>query len=110
MPYRLRYTYRAIRELNAAADWIAQHAPETAEIWFDQFIDKLSQLQFNPNCYGFAPENERSKIVIRQLLFLTASRQANRALFTISGNEVVILGIRRPGQDIVPPGELHVDN
>jgi hypothetical protein len=43
---------------------------------------------------------------IRQFIYRTKSGRANRALFTILGDEVRVLHIRRPGQPLMSPEDL----
>lgn len=103
MAYRLRYTKTAADELNAATSWIAERAPDTAQRWFDGFVDLLATLCDQAEVHGVAPEDEHVEVEIRQIIYRTSSRRANRALYTIRGNEAVILGIRRPGQALLSP-------
>lgn len=106
MAYRIRYTQTAIDELHTANNWIAERVPEVAEAWFDGFILQLEKLHNQPLLYGLAPESELLEIDVRQITYRTKSRLANRALFTVRGNEVIILGIRRPGQQLLSPQEV----
>jgi plasmid stabilization system protein ParE len=106
MIYDLVYTDRAKLDLIAAADSIARNAPETAERWFQGFTTALETLQRDANVYSLAPESARCSIEVRQLLYRTKSHRVNRALYTIRGSTVVILAIRRPGQDLLTYEEL----
>jgi len=101
MSYELRYTLSAKQELQAATDWIAKQAPETAQTWFDGFLTTIGLLREQPLAFGLAPENDFVDIEVRQLIYRTASRRGNRALFTVVDREVIILGIRRPGQQLI---------
>jgi len=106
MTYDLVYTERAIRELNAAADYVAQFAPETAERWFNGFVAVLETLRRDAMIYGPAPESDFCSVDVRQFIYRTKSRRANRALYTIRQTSVYILTIRRPGQDLLTEDEL----
>jgi plasmid stabilization system protein ParE len=106
MTYDLVYTNRAKRDLNVAADWIAQRAPETAERWFQGFVAALETLRRDAAIYSLAPESDYCSIEVRQFVFRTKSRRVNRALYTIRGSTAVILAIRRPGQDLLTAGEV----
>jgi plasmid stabilization system protein ParE len=97
---------RAERELREATAHIAQQAPETAERWFNSFIAALDTLAENPNRCGLAPESDLFPDEIRQFLYRTKSRYPTRALFTIVGEEVRILMIRRPGQALLREEDL----
>jgi plasmid stabilization system protein ParE len=102
----LLYTDRAKRDLSAATDAIAKHAPETAQRWFDGFIAALETLRRDATVFGLAPESDRCSIDIRQFIYRTRSRRANRALYTIRASTVIILTIRRPGQELLTEEEL----
>jgi plasmid stabilization system protein ParE len=106
MIYDLVYTDRAKRDLNAATDYIAQHVPETAEQWFNGFVAALETLRRDALSYSLAEEGQRCFMDVRQFIFRTKSRQANRVLYTVRGSNVVILTIRRPGQDLLTEDEL----
>ncbi len=106
MTFDLIYTERAKCDLNAATDFIAERAPETAERWFEGFVAALETLRHNARIYSLAPESARCSIEVRQFLYRTKSRRVNRALYTIRGSTVVILAIRRPGQDLLTDEEL----
>ncbi len=101
MNYQLVYTTRAKNDLCAATDYIAQQVPETAERWFNGFVVALAKLKQNPLIYGLAPESDQVREEIRQIIYRTKSRRANRALFSIRGDTVYILCIRRPGQRLL---------
>ncbi len=101
MAYQLRYTATAAAELRAATDWIAERAPETAEQWFEGFVELLATLRLNALAHGLAPENSLVDVEVRQVIYRTASLRFNRALYTVTNDTVVILGIRRPGQRLL---------
>jgi len=98
MAYKVLLLSRAERELRGATAYIAQRVPETAERWFNGFITALESLAENPERCGLAPESSLFPYQVRQFFYRTKSRYPTRALFTIVGQEVRILMIRRPGQ------------
>jgi plasmid stabilization system protein ParE len=106
MKYELFYTERAKRDLAEATDAIAKNAPETAQRWFEGFVRALSTLSRDAEIYSLAPESTHSAVDVRQFIYRTKSRRANRALYTIQGARVCILAIRRPGQDLLTQQEL----
>jgi plasmid stabilization system protein ParE len=106
MSFELIYTSRARQDLLAAADSIAQHAPATAEKWFNGFVQALATLRQNADIYGHAPESPIGEIEVRQFLHRTKSHKVNRALFAIRGPTVYILAIRRPGQALLTDDEM----
>ncbi|MEX0977966.1 MAG: type II toxin-antitoxin system RelE/ParE family toxin [Pirellulales bacterium] len=101
MRFTVRLTARAIRDLDDARNYIRRSAPETAERWYLGFLDALLRLERQPEMWPLAPEDSEFSFELRQFLFRTKSRQANRALFVIIGNEVRVLAIRRPGQPLI---------
>jgi plasmid stabilization system protein ParE len=101
MPYDVLLLKRAETELLQATDWIAQQSPESAERWFRNFLAALLPLEHNPERCGWAPENGRSRLDLRQLIFRPPSGRSFRAIFTIVGDQVRVLRIRGAGQDLV---------
>jgi plasmid stabilization system protein ParE len=78
--------------------WAADRAPHTAVEWLGRFEAELESLANFPERCALAPENALIEPEIRQLLF--GRRQgAYRALFTIAGDEVRVLHIRRAARD-----------
>lgn len=106
MSYQVQLTERAISDLEEARRFIAQSAPETAQKWHTRFLEALKRLADNPEFCPLAPETTKVKYELRQFLFRTKSRNANRVLFTIIEGEVRVLAIRRPGQPLATPADL----
>ena len=92
--------------IERAVDAVSRHAPETAERWFDGFVAALETLATNAAMYALAPESEMCSVEIRQMIYRTRNRRANRALYTIRESAVYILAIRRPGQDLLTADEV----
>lgn len=104
MRFDVVVTRRAEQELNEAADWIARDAPDTAERWFNGFVEKIVSLGEHPERCGLARENERFPFELRQLLY---GRRSNyRALFTVRRNVVVVLSIRHAARRDLTTEEL----
>ena len=55
---------------------------------------------------ALAPESEHVDYEIREVLFKTRKGNPYRILFTIQGNEVLVLRVRGLGQDFVPEEQL----
>jgi plasmid stabilization system protein ParE len=85
--------------------WAARHAPETAARWLSRFHAELQTLDTNPQRCPLAPENGRISREIRQLSF---GRRPNiyRAIFTIDGDTVRVLRIRRASRQFLTKREL----
>ena len=105
MTFNLVYTSRARRDINEATDYIAKHAPDTAKRWFTGFTEALSTLRERALVHGLAPEDLHVEPEIRQIIYRTKSRHSNRALYTVRGDTVYILCIRRPGQRVLDADE-----
>jgi plasmid stabilization system protein ParE len=106
MEFEVYVTRRAQRDLNEARDFIAQFAPETAERWYVDFLRALCSLEKNPHVHPVAAESKDLPFELRQFIYRTRSKRINRALFIISGNQVRVLAVRRPGQQAVRPEDL----
>jgi plasmid stabilization system protein ParE len=100
MKYRVVLRPIAERDLIEAADWIAERAPQGAARWFNGFLERLQALEDNPESYALAQEAAYLSIPLRELLYRTKS-SVSRALFVIVDDEVRVLRIRRPGQDLL---------
>src|SRR5262245_13456578 len=94
MKYDVRLQPPAVRDLEEAYVWAANHAPLTAERWLARFQEALQTLGTNPLRCAFAPEHRKAKRDLRQLLF---GKKPNvfRAVFLIEGEVVRVLRIRR---------------
>jgi plasmid stabilization system protein ParE len=96
-------TARALRDLAQARDYIRESAPEAAEHWYFGFLEALLRLEQNPEAWPIAPESGEFPFELRQFLFRTKSRQANRALFAIAGSEVEFLQYAGPVSHCLQP-------
>lgn len=106
MTYKVVLLSRAEQDLREATEYIAERAPATAARWFNEFVTALEKLSKNPERCGLAPESGLFSCRVRQFFYRSKSKYPTRALFTIVGDEVRILMIRRPGQ--APVGEKDV--
>jgi hypothetical protein len=73
-----------------------------------RFDDELHTLAHFPQRCELAPENKLVESEIRQLIF-GRRRGAYRALFTIVGNEVRVLHVRRAARDWAEAADLGVE-
>jgi plasmid stabilization system protein ParE len=96
MRYRVVITDRATRELNDAADWMADRAPRAAERWFNGFCRAILSLREHPRRHGLAREAAIFPYELRQLLY--GKKRNHRAVFTIRGDTVLVLTIRHAAQ------------
>jgi toxin ParE1/3/4 len=105
MIYRVHIQRIARAELDEYYFRAARHAPETAARWFSRFQDEIESLALNPERCSLAPENGKVSGEIRQLLF---GKRPNvyRAVFTIDGDTVRVLRIRRASRRPLTKREL----
>ena len=83
----------------------AGHAPETAARWFNRFEKALQTLSTHPTRCPLAPENDLVDQPVYQ--FFYGKRSARyRALFTIEGDRVFVLHIRRGTMDKAAEADL----
>jgi plasmid stabilization system protein ParE len=85
--------------------WAARRAPQTAARWLTRFQAELRSLADNPQRCPLAPENAKVAREIRQLLF---GKRPNvyRAVFTIDGDTVRVLRIRRTSRRFLTKQDL----
>ncbi len=105
MSYRVVLTANAKANLRSYYVRAAETAPMTASRWLDRFEEALQTLSHNPRRCRLAPENDLVPVEVRQLLF-GRGRNVYRALFTISGDDVQVLHVRRAVRDTATPEEL----
>lgn len=105
---RIRVLRRADRDVDRIVWWIVnrQKSPEGAASWYRAYESCLQRLAQSARDQPFAPENDFAEFEVRHMTFKTRSGRMYRLLFTIVGNEIRILHVRGPGQDLVRPEEL----
>jgi plasmid stabilization system protein ParE len=102
MTYQVIVQPSAQAELEAAYEWAAERAPMTAARWSNPFIDAIRSLANNPERCPLAPENEYFLEEIRNL-FYGKRTNAYRIIFTIRGDTVHVLHIRRGSREVLKP-------
>ena len=99
MTYRVVFTERADRELDAASDWWAEHhSAEQAAQWYVGFSEAIDSLSDNPERFPIAQEDDRFPYEVRELHYGLSSRPTHRAVFTIQSDYVLVLTIRHHAQ------------
>lgn len=110
MTYRVRMQRLAKRDVRTTTDWIAERSPDGADRWVDALNRALESLRSDPESYSLAEEYEEfPSQTLRQFFFKTRRGRKYRGLFTVVGNEVRVLRVRGPGQDLVTPDEVELD-
>ena len=105
MSYRVVITANVKSNLRSYYVRAAENAPVTALRWIDRFEEALQGLSDNPRRCPLAPEDGLVHVEVRQLLFGRGSN-VYRALFTISGDDIQVLHVRRAVRDTATPEEL----
>jgi plasmid stabilization system protein ParE len=107
MTYSLRVTARAEADLERLYDSLVERrGPDAARIWYELFTVAVERLATRPLTCGLAYEDRDFDAEIRHLLFGFPGSRRYRALFTVRGEEVVVLTIRAPGERPLEPDEL----
>jgi plasmid stabilization system protein ParE len=102
MAFSVEFSFRARRDLEEIAAYIAADSPTRSARWRKRFEIRLRSLTRMPLACGLAPEDEVSGSEIRQLLF-----GQYRALFTIHEQKVVVLTIRHGARRLMSADELN---
>lgn len=95
---------QAYAEMEEAYQWMAQHSPETAMLWYFDITAKIESLEKFPLRCSLAPENQFFPQEIRQLLF-----GKYRILFTVRDEFVHVLHVRHEARDTVRPEDRQED-
>jgi plasmid stabilization system protein ParE len=94
MRYRVMVTANAKTNLREYYVRAARMAPVTADRWLQRFEAAIESLATHPERCAIAAENNSVEPTIRQLLF-GRTGSVFRVLFTVFGDEVRVLHIRR---------------
>ena len=106
LSYRVRLLKPAARDVQELYDYIRFRSPSGALSWYDAFLDAIDRLQRDPIAPGTAPENDYVEEEIRQALVKTRHGHIHRILYTLVGDQVRVLRVRRAGQDLLRPVEI----
>jgi plasmid stabilization system protein ParE len=107
MTFHLVTTTRARRDFRSLRDFIAGKSPRGANAWANAYFAAVRSLKHNPH-RSLAPESQDHPEEIRQVVFKTRSGLSYRALFIIRGEDVHVLHVRGPGQDVMSPEEIEL--
>ena len=97
---------RAEQDFESLYLWIYEQSPSGAASWFNAYQQSLTSLETQPTSHSLAPEDEHHAEEIRQLLFRTPRGKTYRALFTIREDQVYLLHLRGPGQDVMTAEDI----
>jgi len=105
MAFRVVITAPADRDFRDHFEWIRDRSVQGADNWRARIIAAIRTLNVNPKKHAPARESAAFPVTIRCLL-VGKRRSAFRILYHVADDEVRILAIRRPAQDLLSPGEL----
>lgn len=106
MSYRVTIMPQAASDFEGCFGYIFNRSHQGAVALRDAFGKAMKSLEDDALAHGFAPENGDHPVEIRQILFRT--RRNYRAIYTIQNQDVHVLHVRGPGQDLVSPDELQL--
>jgi plasmid stabilization system protein ParE len=96
--YRVVVLARAARDVQAILTWLKKRSELGAQRWKVALDLAKLRLSEDPLRFPLIPEKLRLRFEVRDVLFKTRKGKFFRAIFTIVGDEVRILRIRRPAQ------------
>jgi plasmid stabilization system protein ParE len=86
--------------------WISERSEDGANRWYEAARQAIASLGQEGDQHGLAPDCEETEIEVRQKLFKTRRGRLYRLLYTIVGNEVRVLRVRGPGQDVITVDDI----
>lgn len=106
MSYRVRLSVNAEADLESRVMALALRSPHVGGKVVNSYARALERLRERPLSCSLAYEAVRYDGELRRLLFGPDPKRRFRAVFTIRGDEVVILAIRAPGERPVDAADL----
>lgn len=106
--FTVRLLWRAERDVDHILAWLSDRSPRGAASWLRAWDETFVILETSADEYGLAPESGSQSLEIRQVLFRTRRGRDYRAIYTIQNDDVFVMHIRGPGQDIVPADQLRL--
>jgi plasmid stabilization system protein ParE len=107
MSLRVVITDQAEHEMQSVFTWWADHrSKRQADRWYVGMAKAIAELSENAERHGPSRESDRFAYEIRDLLFGLRSRPTHRAVFTIRGEEVVVLTVRHLAQQDFSPNDI----
>jgi plasmid stabilization system protein ParE len=102
--YRVRFTRRALADVDASLAWLLSRSAPAAR-WRAGLLDRVAALEQSPDRYPLADEAAELAIDLRELLY-GRRRGVYRILFTIDGSAVHIHRVRHAAQDRLKPDDI----
>lgn len=107
MIYEVLISEPARHDVREAFEWWRDNrSPDEAERWYNEILPAISTLSDHPESCPLAPETDLMPTGLRQLHFGIGRRTTHRIVFTIDGNQVVILRVRHVARRDLTDAEL----
>ncbi len=106
MAYRVITLRRAEADICSIVRWLAKRSRPGALAWLDAYDALVVRLRHSASACGAAAEEPEIAMSLKQAFFRTRRGRSYRAIFVIVGDEVRILRVRGPGQEVVEPDEI----
>jgi plasmid stabilization system protein ParE len=97
---------RAERDLRTIATWLAKRSPMGSARWVAAFELAKERIKNDPLALNLIDENLRVPYDVRHCFFKTRRGRIYRVIFTVIGNEIRVLRIRRPAQRAIRGRDL----
>jgi len=94
-------TRQAEADLDSILTWLESRSPSGAANWLKALEMTLHWLEERAAICPPAPEGDHFEEPVQERLFKTKRRRYYRLLFVLTANQVRILHIRGPGQDLI---------
>ena len=108
MRYAVFLTSNAQRNVRGILSYIKQSSRRGAETWRRRWMEVLDLLRTTAGGCSLAAESADHDIELRQIVFKTRHGLPYRAVFLVRNDECLILHVRGPGQDLIPPDEIGI--
>lgn len=97
---------QAEQDVDAIVAWLHARSPQGAAAWHRSCLAAIESLERTAVSCGRAPEDKDHQACIQQILFKTRRGRTYRALFTIREDNVYVLHVRGPGQNLLTREEI----
>jgi len=107
MSFRVVITDQAEHEMQSTFNWWAANRSKLqAERWYGGLAKAIAALSEHPERHSQSREADRFAYEIRDLPFGIGRRATHRAVFTIRGEDVVVLTVRHLAQPDLSPEDV----
>jgi plasmid stabilization system protein ParE len=104
--FEVRILRLARNDVDSILTWISKQSPLGAKRWYEAFQRTANSLSTEPYSHALAPEASMVTEPVRQTFFKTKSGRLYRLVFLIVDQQVRILRVRGPGQELLQADEL----